>query len=297
MHKRKSRTHGTPCAVSSQGAGDRYANTATQELALIKSLFFLLLHIVSMKSLLLLTCVSFCAFAPACRAQGLTWTRITPLSAESPGARIGGAFGYDSVSNLFGGSVSGTLSADTWWYDVDSNMWEEVDTTSAPLGRLYSFYGVVNVSGESVFVVSHGTGADEYGDTWAFSFVTRQWSEVTTDGPVPPIRYGGHFGAVYGPATNEFWMGAGFTLTTTHATRYIDTYKLIFRSPTTATWVRVFGQPSNGNQFNPLAPHGRCLQGSAVVRPEQLVIFGGCMRYVNVAIYSQRYNIRRISMI
>ena len=102
-----------------------------------------------MKSLLLLTCVSFCAFAPACRAQGLTWTRITPQSAASPGARIGGAFGYDSVSNqlvLFGGSVNGTLPANTWWYDTDSNMWEEVDTTSAPLGRLYSFYGVLLMS-------------------------------------------------------------------------------------------------------------------------------------------------------
>ena len=65
--------------------------------------------------------------------------------------------------------------------------------------------------------MSHGIGSQEYGDTWAFSFVTRQWREVTTDGPVPPIRYGGHFGAVYGPATNEFWMGAGSPLTTTHA--------------------------------------------------------------------------------
>ena len=235
-----------------------------------------------MKSLLLLAFVGFCTLAPACRAQGLTWTQITPLSAETPGARIGGAFGYDGVSNqliLFSGSGGG-LPNDTWLYDVATGMWEQVTTTSAPVGRVYPFYGVVNVSGESVFVVSHGTGAEEYGDTWAFSFVTRQWSEVTTEGPVPPIRYGGHFGAVYGPATNEFWMGAGFTLTTTFATRYIDTYKLIFSTPTTATWRRVFGQPTVGNQFNPLAPHGRCLQGSAVVRPEQLVIFGGCTRYV-----------------
>ena len=237
-----------------------------------------------MKPLLLFAIV---AFAPACRSQGLTWTHIAPsASAMWPGEREGGGLGYDNDSNqliLFGGYGNETFPTDTWLYNVENGSWEEVITFPTPEGREYFYHGVVAVDGVSLFVLSHGLGYDdvgyvEYGDTWAFNFDTRQWNEVATDGTTPGVRYGGHFGAVYGPVTNELWMGAGFTDTSALGTRYIDTYKLVFSNPMAGTWVRVWGQPTAGNQFNPLVPHGRCLQGSAVVRPEQLVIFGGCMR-------------------
>ena len=110
--------------------------------------------------------------------------------------------------------------------------------------------------------------------------------KITIENPsdAPPTRYGGHFGALYGD-TDTLWIGSGFTLTTALPSRYIDTYKLIFTSRTTARWEELFGEPSRGNQFNPLQPHGRCLQGSAVVEPEKLVMFGGCMRYTDIMVY------------
>ncbi len=245
-----------------------------------------------MKSLLLFAIV---AFAPACRSQGLTWSQITPAVDAPymwPGEREGGGLGYDGGSNqliLFGGFGNETFPTDTWLYNVQSGSWEEILAYPTPEGREYFYHGVVTVDGVSLFVVSHGLGYDyegyvEYDDTWAFNFDTMQWSEIATDGAIPGPRYGGHFGAVYGPVTNELWMGAGFH-TSTLGTRYIDTYKLVFTTLTAATWVRVWGQPTPGNQFNPLVPHGRCLQGSAVVRREQLVLFGGCMRYVVKDLY------------
>ena len=242
-----------------------------------------------MKLLLLFALINFFARTPVCKAQGLIWLQITPSAGATwPGEREGGGVGYDSSSNqliLFGGYGNETFPIDTWLYSVENGTWEEVTSTLTPEGRQYFYYGVVAVDDVPLFVVSHGIGYDdtgyvEYGDTWVFNFNNRQWIEVTTDGYSPGVRYGGHFGAVYGPTTNEFWMGGGFTDTSALGTRYIDTYKLVFTSQTAGSWVRMWGQPTTGNQFNPLVPHGRCLQGSAVVRKEQLVIFGGCMRYV-----------------
>ena len=168
----------------------------------------------------------------------------------------------------------------TWIFDVESGNWSEVRPTQAPEGRMDAFFGVVRVDGESLFVVSHGFStpvAGEYANVWAFRFNTSQWSRIYPGGKGPGPRYGGHFGAAYGDS-NTLWVGGGFTATTPLATRYIDTYKLVFSNVTAATWEEVYPQPSVANQFRPFAPHGRCLHLSAVVGNAGLVIAGGCMR-------------------
>ena len=104
-----------------------------------------------------------------------------------------------------------------------------------------------------------------------------EWAQLEPEGNGPSFRYGGHFGTAYGDS-NTFWLGSGFTETTPLQTRYIDTYKLVFSSPTAATWEQVYGQPSPGNQFMPLSPHGRCLQASTVIAGAGVVMSGGCMR-------------------
>lgn len=244
--------------------------------------------------------LAFCV--PACIAQqpGLVWTEMPSGAGEGSGSgvpsnpriRNRGALGYDNKTNaliLFGGtSVNDSYPNDTWIYNIASGTWSEVAVPPAgraPSGRVDSYYGVVDVSGVSLFVVSHGVnaagpGEGEVDDTWAFNMATMEWNRVVFPGnqASPGKRYGGHFGALYGPSTNEFWMGGGFTETTPLQTRYIDTYILAFSSPSAAEWREVWAQPSIANQFNPMIPIGRCLQGSAVVNRDQLVLYGGCSR-------------------
>lgn len=210
----------------------------------------------------------------------LTWRR---LSDDGP-PRDGPALVYDKWNDvlvMFGGS-DGSYPVDTWIYNFTTNEWSIVANGSglAPTGRSYAYFGLVRVQNTSLFVVSHGfgSGGTEFSDTWTFNMDTYTWSQPTTSGIGPDPRYGGHFGSLY-DGSNIFWMGAGFTLSTPLATRYIDTYQLIFDQISTARWVEVHPQPSIANQYNPLVPHGRCLQGSSIVSRDTLVLWGGCMRY------------------
>ena len=225
----------------------------------------------------------------------LRW-RLLDSGDNGPGPRQRGGIAYNHATNtvvVFGGmSNESTLPNDLWAFDVDVGGWIQVhgggNETVAPAGRLDFNIGIITAQGTTMLVVVFGIGAGsfEYDDVWAFDFNASEWREITIENPsdAPPTRYGGHFGALYGD-TDTLWIGSGFTLTTALPSRYIDTYKLIFTSRTTARWEELFGEPSRGNQFNPLQPHGRCLQGSAVVEPEKLVIFGGCMRYTDIMVY------------
>ena len=231
------------------------------------------------------------AAAFAATSAQLRWTRLS--DGDGPGSRQGAAMAYDYVGNrlvIFGGLTNeSTYPNDVWTYDVDSGDWSQVinETTTendaAPPGRQLAYSGIVTVDGTLMLVVVFGiAGVVEYDDVWVFRLDTYEWTSVTIENmnEAPLTRYGGNFGAVYG-STDSLWMGGGFTLTTSLATRYSDLYKLVFSSRSSARWEELYGQPSSGNQFNPLQPHGRCLQGSAVVEEEKIVLFGGCMRYVD----------------
>ena len=214
--------------------------------------------------------------------QGLQWREVQ-TTGDGPVARQGHNLVFDDQSNrlvLFGGSdENGTQLNDVWLFDIDNGTWTEPDIDSsepAPEGRSYAFSGLVRVSGASLLVIASGFGAQEFGDTWTFNLNTSQWTELQVEGGVG-IRYGGHSGYVF-EGGNSVWMGGGFTFSTGLATRYIDTYILTFADVDEATFEEVYGQPTVANQFQPLRPHGRCLQGSALVREDELVIWGGCMR-------------------
>lgn len=217
----------------------------------------------------------------------LTWR----LLSDSGPKGFGSALVYDNSSHsllLFGSLTTNNTSAsagpETWRYDLSSGTWSMLHngTGARPDNRRYAYFGLVRVNGLSLFVVSHGhLGSVEYEDTWVFSLDTGMWARLDASGSGPGARYGGHFGAW----ENILWMGSGFTKTTSIPSRYIDTYRLIFTDRETARWEVVHGQPTSGNQFNPLVPHGRCLQGSSVVDEDTLVMWGGCMRLVTYALH------------
>ena len=216
----------------------------------------------------------------------MMWNRLSGMSnnPETPAPRTRHAMGYcDSTQEVivFSGRTSSGLSNETWTYDTVDDTWTDRTNTSGlpPPPRLDSYYGVIQAL--DIFVVAYGTGSVEYDDVWVFHCMGRNWEQLTVGGNAPPIRYGGHFGTWWSDAETSLWMGGGFTETTgLYPSRYIDTYRLNFSNPSTAAWELLFANPSSGNQFNPLVPHGRCLQGSAVVSRNNLVLFGGCLKYV-----------------
>ena len=223
----------------------------------------------------------------ACSVSGeMTWQRLSEVMNMSPSPRSRHAMGFcNSTQELivFSGMTSSGVSSETWAYNVSSRMWRMVSAGDVddPPARMDSFYGVIQSL--DIFVVAQGLGENgtEYGDVWVFSCRTRNWVEITAkiNGTGPSVRYGGHFGSYFSD-DKSFWMGSGFTKTTgLYPSRYIDTYKLTFTSPESAVWETLHRNPSSGNQFNPLVPHGRCLQGSAVVSQDRMVMYGGCLRY------------------
>lgn len=222
----------------------------------------------------------------ACSVYGeMTWRRLSEVTDSSPSPRSRHAMGFcNSTQELivFSGMTSNGLSSETWVYNVTSGAWTSLSESSPP-ARTDSFYGVIQSL--DIFVVAQGLGENktEYGDVWVFDFRLRTWTEITDliNGTGPSIRYGGHFGSYFSNDDQSFWMGSGFTKTTgLYPSRYIDTYRLTFTDETTAVWETLHRNPSSGNQFNPLVPHGRCLQGSAVVSQNRMVMYGGCLRYV-----------------
>lgn len=54
--------------------------------------------------------------------------------------------------------------------------------------------------------------------------------------------------------------------------RYSDTYAY---SLSRQTWTKVKG---NTNEYNPNAPHARCLVPGSLVTPTSLVMYGGCLQ-------------------
>ena len=215
--------------------------------------------------------------------QGLRWS-LVQTAGNTPAARQGHNLVFDDQSNqlvLFGGVDAGGLRLnDVWLFNITSRTWTEsaVNSSVRPAARSYAFAGVVRVNSVSLLVIASGFGdlSAEFDDIWTFNLDTNRWNELEVEGGIG-TRYGGHSGYVFGGG-NAVWMGGGFTFSTGLATRYIDTYILTFEDVSQATFEEIYGQPSVANQFQPLRPHGRCLQGSALVREDELVIWGGCMR-------------------
>ena len=218
-----------------------------------------------------------------CSGQ-LQWVNLSPTG-TSPAPREGHAFGYHHKTRqliVFGGGVQRGVSDETWLYSLATNTWTQVNTNGGevPSPRKYAFSGVIESLDIFVVALGIGAGGAEFGDIWVFNIANRNWTELNPTGDGISIRYGGYFGVHYSSESRTFWIGSGFTLTTDLASRYIDLYQLTFTSSTEAEWKLVAANPSSGNQFNPLTPHGRCLQASAVVSENVLVMYGGCMRYI-----------------
>ncbi|MHA1950430.1 MAG: Kelch repeat-containing protein [Candidatus Thorarchaeota archaeon] len=125
------------------------------------------------------------------------WTN--PAPAIAPSARLGTYMTYDSGSDrviLFGGitlNPSTVIHNDTWAYDLETNTWEEMNPTSAPVARYGS---AITYDSESDRVILFGgnpsatTTTGTFSDTWMYDYELDRWAEVSTTGH-PPAGYTG----------------------------------------------------------------------------------------------------------
>lgn len=110
-----------------------------------------------------------------------TWSNASPATA--PSARFAYRMAYDSKSDrtiLFGGHDGGQLLNDTWAYDVESNMWEEMSPALAPSGRVDHS---MTYDWESDRVILFGGQPNDFisqtNDTWAYDYDIDTWQEMS----------------------------------------------------------------------------------------------------------------------
>jgi N-acetylneuraminic acid mutarotase len=117
-----------------------------------------------------------------------TWTNMSPVS--SPGVRFGASMVYDSESDviiLFGGldfpELFGHHVQQTWVYDLDTNIWTNMEPTTQPIGR---HHASMTYDTESDRVILFGgyvsSAVDEASsDTWSYDYNTNTWVQMDPD--------------------------------------------------------------------------------------------------------------------
>lgn len=90
---------------------------------------------------------------------------------------------------------------DVWRYDIDANVWEELEPRSTeprrPSPRQGHSAAAVLRSSEWLLLIHGGqTWDDEIGDFWQYNFSSNVWTEVQPEGEYPSRRYGGTMVAV-----------------------------------------------------------------------------------------------------
>eukprot|EP00294_Goniomonas_avonlea_P001002 CAMPEP_0114546554 /NCGR_PEP_ID=MMETSP0114-20121206/3994_1 /TAXON_ID=31324 /ORGANISM="Goniomonas sp, Strain m" /LENGTH=559 /DNA_ID=CAMNT_0001731053 /DNA_START=8 /DNA_END=1687 /DNA_ORIENTATION=+ len=169
---------------------------------------------------------------------------------------------------IFGGKGDGNaILDDTWLFHLGTKQWQKLSPLLSPAPR---FHGVGAIDApRNRFLVTLGEGPKRifYSDVWSLDLTSFVWSELQPTGDIPAARYGAA-GGIF-PGTNFFYVTHGFS-----KIRYSDTFRLKLVNGSDGEWERVF---DGTNSYNPWLPHARCLHGAAMVQPDDLVMFGGCL--------------------
>lgn len=208
----------------------------------------------------------------------LSWRLISANteSVQFPAPRRDSSIGFHRATNtlvIFGGKGS-SIFGDTWFYNLTSGLWVKLNGTinsqgvSIPEKRFSMVYGA---TGDN-FYISTGeyTGPPRtfFNDILRFSFSTRKWERLGENSEVKPEERYGSAGGIFddGSGNNGFYVTHGFS-----GTRYSNTLKFDFEK---SEWEEKFG---GSNNYNPNYPHARCLHAGTMIKPDELVMYGGCL--------------------
>ncbi|KAF4661811.1 hypothetical protein FOL47_006532 [Perkinsus chesapeaki] len=206
------------------------------------------------------------------QAVPLQWQAID--NGGGPGARDRPAIGYDPLRNnlvSFGGRSGATLHQDTWYFNLDSGTWTQVNARNPPPARYDAISGFDEFTG--LFVMSTGDANPIFfNDIWVlvdYSTPNAQWIRVDANST---LTFEPRYGCGGGMAKDGyFYISLGFG----GQRRFSDTYRFQIRSASDGSWEKV----ADGYQYAIDEPHARCLVGNAIIPDTsrgKFMMYGGC---------------------
>ncbi|MHA1944119.1 MAG: Kelch repeat-containing protein [Candidatus Thorarchaeota archaeon] len=143
------------------------------------------------------------------------WTNMGP--AEHPSKRHHVGMTYDVDSDrvvLFGGFDPGAwnnVSAESWTYDVNSNVWTQVSATVAPEARFYGEMAYDIHSDRTIlFGGASSTLWDQLGDTWSYGLDSNVWTNM---GPAQHPSNRQAFAVAYDSESDRMVLWGGISAT------------------------------------------------------------------------------------
>ena len=210
----------------------------------------------------------------------LKWRQLSAKddSNQFPAPRRDSSIGFNRAANqlvIFGGKgKNGENFNDTWIFDLqgrpNSANWTKVNTQdqSIPEKRFSMVYGA---TGKYFYIATgeySGSPRTFFNDILQFDFSTQRWKRLDDNSPVKFEKRYGSAGGIFddGSGKNGFYVTHGFS-----GLRYSNTYKFDIDA---GEWEQKF---SGSNNYNPNYPHARCLHAGTMIKPDELVMYGGCL--------------------
>ncbi len=208
----------------------------------------------------------------------LSWTEITPSTSAIPSARALPAVAFDNINNILlvhgGKTGKETFTDDTWIFNMTSDTWIQLTNIgTTPPSRYTAVAGYDTTTKQ--FIIATGEGIDKtfYRDIWALNYLqvlsstsAINWIQLDSSSN---IQFNERYGSAGGlqVETSNFYVSHGFA-----AKRFSDTYTFDI-SNSNSNWKEAF---SGTNEYNPNAPHARCLMAYTETM-SGFVMYGGCL--------------------
>lgn len=141
------------------------------------------------------------------------WSMVAVAAGPSPEARWGhSAVIYKDTMFVFGGFTAlGTLSAETWGFDLVKHEWMDLTPVTSPTAR---FSHTVALIEDSMFIYGGSTGAHKLEDSWRYDFNYNIWTHVVPESMAGNVR--ARSGVALGVHNNTLFMFGGAGIKSTY---------------------------------------------------------------------------------